>query len=180
MGWNSAEFHNPSGHLICPWPQTVGGFLFPPPFLPFPLRGAGFLSVPYPNYGLFFLAAPLTKSEQLRKRNWTYEIGTFRRGHMPKDASFAYASWLNIQLSIRKISVGQLYMLVDQKIPKPRIWKWLRGEGAPKYWEGLLIGERLQSHPDYSVVRNVNTNGAEVKDFQTYFPGHGPRKKAKR
>ena len=97
---------------------------------------------------------------------------------MPKDPAFAYASWLTIQLSIRKISVRQLNQLCDERISQPRIWKWLRGEGVPKYWEGLLVGERLQSHPDYAIIRNANTDRVEVKDYaQTYFPGHGNRKK---
>lgn len=82
-----------------------------------------------------------------------------------------FAMFLRQQIEKRDLSVRQLYMLMEEKVPINSIYHWLYGNRIPEPWQLRLLEQRLRIETPWKYLRGEDRFGVQKKGRQLSLPG---------
>lgn len=74
-------------------------------------------------------------------------------------------------MELRDLSVKQLYMLLDEKVPLNSLYHWFYGSRIPMPWQLKLLEQRISADVNYKFLMGCDRFGAQKKDRQLVLPG---------
>lgn len=82
-----------------------------------------------------------------------------------------FAMDLRRQMEGRDISVRQLHILLEEKIPIMSIYQWLYGLRIPQPWQLRFMEQRLNHSFQWKHLMGLDRFGVQKKDRQLHLPG---------
>jgi len=82
-----------------------------------------------------------------------------------------FAIYLRSQMEKRDLSVRQLAMLLEEKVPRISIYHWLYGNSIPEPWQLRLLEQRLRIETPWRYLRGEDRFGVPKKSRQLDLPG---------
>jgi hypothetical protein len=82
-----------------------------------------------------------------------------------------FAMELRKQMERRDLSVRQLHILLDEKVPVMSIYQWVYGMRIPQPWQLKFLEKRMSFDVPYEFLMGLDRHGVQKKDRQLTLPG---------
>lgn len=82
-----------------------------------------------------------------------------------------FAVFLRGQMERRDLSVRQMHILLEEKVPLNSIYHWMYGNRIPEPWQLRLMEQRLRIETPWRYLRGEDRFGFPKKDRQLSLPG---------